>query len=284
MPFHFWEGSMPNKPLVAMEVFDSISDKYPDVLKEIYKDVIDKPAEMAKMCVDKFGADLISVKLDGIHPEKGDFSPEQSVELVKSVLAAVDVPIIVSGVTHFDKNNEVMKAVAKACEGENLLLNWVEPDNYRTIAGAAMAYGHTVVAQAPIDVNITKQLNILLTNMGLPQNKIINDPLTSTIGYGAEYTYSVMERIRMTGLGGDNMIISPMLVAIGQETSKIKEYKAPESAFPDWGDLAKRGAYWELATATSLLYAGAEILIMYSPDAVRALKKTIDDLMERGDN
>jgi acetyl-CoA decarbonylase/synthase complex subunit delta len=192
----------------------------------------------------------------------------------------VDVPLIITGISHYEKNNEVMKAIAQACEGENLLFNWVEQDNYRTIAGAAMAYGHTLVAQAPIDVNISKQLNILLTNMGLPPDRIVIDPMTSTIGYGVEYTYSVMERIRLTGLGGDNMLLSPMIVSVGQECAKIKEFKAPESGFPDWGDLAKRAAYWEAATATTLLYAGADILIMYTPEAVAAIKRTIDDLME----
>ncbi|MDR2923036.1 MAG: CO dehydrogenase/CO-methylating acetyl-CoA synthase complex subunit beta [Treponema sp.] len=280
MPFHFWEGRMPNRPLVAMEVFDSVSAKYPDVLREAYKGLLDKPAEMAKACVTQYGADLISVRLEGIHPDRENRSAAASVELVKSILAAVDVPLIITGINHYDKNNEVMKAIAQACEGENLLLNWVEQDNYRTIAGAVMAYGHTLVAQAPIDVNISKQLNILLGNMGLAPDRIIIDPMTSTIGYGVEYTYSVMERIRLTGLGGDNMLLSPMIVSVGEECAKIKEFKAPESGFPDWGDLARRAAYWECATAVTLLYAGADIVILYSPEAVKTVKKTIDKLMD----
>jgi len=284
MPFHFWEGKMPNKPLVAMEVFDSVSEKYPEILRKAYGDVLNNPAQMAKLCVEKYGADLISVKLDGTHPERENRSSKQSVDLVKSILAAVDVPLIITGTSHYDKNNEVMKAIAQACEGENLLFNWVEQDNYRTIAGAAMAYGHTLVAQAPIDVNISKQLNILLTNMGLAADKIIIDPMTSTIGYGIEYTYSVMERIRLTGLGGDNMLLSPMIVSVGQECAKVKEFKAPESSFPDWGDLEKRAAYWEIAAATTLLYAGADILILYTPEAVTTIKKTINSLMDREGN
>ena len=116
----------------------------------------------------KIGADLISVRLEGTHPEKGNSSPEEALALVKSVLAAVDVPLIITGHSHFDKINEVMKEVTRGCAGENLLLSWVEQENYRTIAGAALAYGHTIVAQSPIDVNIAKQLNILLTNMNIP--------------------------------------------------------------------------------------------------------------------
>ena len=280
MPFHLWEGTMPNRPLIAMEVFDKVSDKYPSVLREIYGSLLDNPAQMAKVCVDKYGADLISVRLDGTHPERGNRSAQESVDLVKAILQAVDVPLIITGHNNFDKNNEVLKAIAQGCEGENLLLNWVEQDNYRTIAGAAMAYGHTVVSQSPIDVNIGKQLNILLTNMDLKQEKIIMDPMTGTIGYGIEYCYSVMERIRITGLGGDKMLCAPIIVSPGYECAKIKEFKAPEESYPDWGDLAKRAAIWELSTATSFLYAGADIMIMYHPEAVMATKKTILDLLD----
>lgn len=279
MPFHTWEGEMPNRPLIAMEVFDKVSEKYPESLKGIYGDLLEKPAEMAKVLVDKYGADLISVRLEGTHPEKGNRSAEDSVALVKDVLAAVGVPLIVTGHNNFDKNNEVMKAVAQACAGEKLLLNYVEQDNYRTIAGAALAYGHSIVAQSPIDVNIAKQMNILLTNMELKQEQIVMDPMTGASGYGIEYTYSVMERIRLTGLNGDKMLAGPMIVSPGQECAKIKEFKAPESDFPEWGDLAKRAAMWELSTAVNLLYAGADVLIMYHPEAAIETKSTISKLM-----
>ena len=282
MPFHLWEGEMPNRPLVALEVFDAVSEKYPRVLREYYGDLLLHPAEMAKVCVEKHGADLINVRLEGTHPEKGNRTPEQAVELVKSVLAAVDVPLIVTGHNHFDRNNDVMKAIAAACAGENLLLNWVEQNNYRTIAGAAMGYGHCVVSQSPIDVNISKQMNILLTNMDLKREQIVIDPLTGAMGYGIEYTYSVMERIRLTGLSGDPMLALPIIACPGQECAKIKELRAAEADMPVWGDLQRRATLWELTTALSLLYAGADILIMYNPEAAAALRRTITRLMDQG--
>jgi acetyl-CoA synthase len=280
MPFHHWEGEMPNRPLVAMEVFDQVSEKYPAVLRAIYGEMLAHPAQMARVCVDRYGADLISVRLEATHPEKGNRSPEQAVALVKSILAAVDVPLIITGHNHYDRNNEVMKAVAAACAGENLLLNWAEQNNYRTIAGAAMAYGHCMVSQSPIDVNIAKQMNILSTNMGLKQEQIVIDPMTGAMGYGIEYTYSVMERIRLTGLGGDAMLASPMIVSPGQECAKIKELRAAERDMPRWGDLAKRAALWEFTTAMGLVYAGADILILYHPEAAVALRRAISDLMD----
>ncbi|HNX13955.1 MAG TPA: acetyl-CoA decarbonylase/synthase complex subunit alpha/beta [Oscillospiraceae bacterium] len=280
MPFHLWEGEMPNRPLVAMEVFDTVSAKYPEALREIFKDVLHDPAAMAKLCVEKYGADLISVRLDGTHPERGNKSAQEAVELVQSVLKSVGVPLIITGHNHYEKNNEVMKAIAQACEGENLLLNWVEQDNYRTIAGAAIAYGHTLVSQSPIDVNISKQLNILLTNMDMKPDRIVVDPMTSAIGYGIEYSYSVMERIRQSGLGGDKMLCSPLIVSPGYECTKLKECKAPEENFPMWGSLSDRAVMWEMSTSLSLLYAGADVLIMYHPEAVREVKKAISELLD----
>ncbi|HJX70606.1 MAG TPA: hypothetical protein VJ346_01600, partial [Bacteroidales bacterium] len=154
-------------------------------------------------------------------------------------------------------------------------------ENYRTIAGAALAYGHCLVAQSPIDVNIGKQLNILLTNMDVKKEQIVMDTLTGAIGYGIEYTYSVMERIRLTGLNGDKMLAAPMIISPGIECSKIKEYKAAEKDFPAWGNLEKRSCAWELSTAVTLLYSGADILIMYHPEAAMAIKKAIFKLMDR---
>ncbi|MFW5837143.1 MAG: acetyl-CoA decarbonylase/synthase complex subunit delta, partial [Desulfovibrionaceae bacterium] len=278
MPFHHFEGAFPHRPRMALEVFDTISPKYPPLLAEKYGEVLRDPAEMARHCVNDLGAEIISVRLESTHPERGGASLDTAVTAVGKVLDAVDVPLIINGHSHFESNNQMMKAVAKQFAGKNLLLNWVEQDNYRTIAGAALAYGHCVAAQSPIDVNIGKQLNILLGGMGLGLDRIVMDPTTGALGYGLEYTYSVMERIRLTGLGGDEALASPMLAAPGPECSKIKEMKASREEFPAWGDLERRAMLWELDTAVSLLYAGADIVLMHNPDAAVAVKKTILDL------
>lgn len=280
LPFHFFEGAQPNRPLVAMEVFDRIHAKYPDSLRETYGDLLDRPADMAKKCVNEHGAELISVRLEGTHPEKGNRSAEDAVEVVSSVLKSVGVPIIVTGHSHFDKINEVMKRVCEATAGENCLINYVETDNYKTVAAACIAYKHTLVAQTPIDVNLAKQLNILLTDMEFPPERIIIDPLTSTLGYGLEYTYSIMERIRIEGLAGDEMLAFPMLVNPGYESARVKEARSPEAENPEWGDVNVRGAYWEITTAMALLAAGADLLIMHHPEAVRVVKSAIAEIYE----
>jgi acetyl-CoA decarbonylase/synthase complex subunit delta len=285
LPFHFFEGDIPYRPVIAMEVFDKIPPKYPDTLRDYYGDVIDKPAEMAEKCVKEFGADLISVRLEGTHPEKGNKSAEEATEVVQQVLSSVGVPLIITGHSHFGKMNEVMKKVCAVTEGENLLINYVETDNYKTIAAACLAYDHTIVAQSPIDINLAKQLNILLSEMNFPSDRIVIDPMTGALGYGLEYTYSIMERIRIDGLAGDKMLAFPMLANPGYESFRIKETRAPEKDYPDWGDIKERGVYWEIATSMSLLIAGAEILIMFHPKAVQVIKNKINQMHqpENGD-
>jgi acetyl-CoA synthase len=278
LPFRHYEGSTGNRPVVAMEVFDQAPKSLPPALREAYGALLDDPAAMARHCVDKLGAEVISVRLPGTHPDSGDRTPEQAVETVASVLKAVGVPVIVIGPSHFEKNNAVMKQVASAFAGENLALNWVETDNYKTIAAAAMGYGHVIVAQAPIDVNMSKQLNILLTNMGVAPDKIIIDSLTGALGYGLEYTYSVMERIRTAALGGDPMLAMPILATPGFEVWRTKESKAPVSAFPQWGPEAERGPLLEISTAMALLNAGADLLVVYHPTAAQTLKRKIAEM------
>ncbi len=280
MPFHLWEGAMPHRPAVALEVFDHIGERFPQELRGAWGALLQDPAAMARAAVEEHGAELVSVRLEGTHPEGAGRSVQQGVDLVGSVLEAVEVPLIVTGPSHFGRANELAKAVAQAFEGERLLFNWTEQDNYRTIAGAALAYGHRVVAQSPIDVNIGKQMVILLTNMGLPKDQIVLDMMTGAMGYGIEYTYSVMERSRLAGLGGDTMLAGPMIVSPGQECAKVKEYNAPEAAFPSWGARATRAALWELTTAVGLLHAGADLLIMNHPEAARKLQETILRLMD----
>jgi len=278
LPFRHFEGNTGHRPVIAMEVFDQVGAKYPQSLRDAYGSMIEDPVAMAKYCVESIGAEVISVRLDGAHPDNGNKSPEEAANVVGDVLKAVGVPIIVTGPSHYEKNNEVMKYIASQFAGENLLLNWVETDNHKTIAAAAMGYGHCVVTQTPIDVNMAKQLNILVTNMGLAPDKIIIDALTGAIGYGLEYTYSVMERIRTSAFTGDSMLAMPMMITPGYEVAKTKESKAPEEQFKLWGPESERGALLEIATAVSLLNAGADLLIMYHPVAAKTVKRKIEEM------
>ncbi len=284
LPFRHYEGNPGLRPVVAMEVFDQPPKGYPESLRAAFGDLLKDPAAMARHCVEKLGAEVISVRLLGAHPENGDMPPEAAVEIVGAVLKSVGVPLIVTGPSHFEKNNVVMKHIAAAFPGENLALNWVETDNYKTIAAAAMGYGHCLIAQTPMDVNMCKQLNILLTNLGVSPEKILIDPMTGALGYGIEYTYSVMERIRTSAFTGDPMLAMPMISTPGWEVARTKEARAPRRDFPLWGAEGERGALLEIATAVTALNAGADLLVMHHPVAARTLKRKIEEMMQTAGN
>jgi acetyl-CoA synthase len=278
LPFRHYEGNVGHKPVIAMEVLDSPPKSYPDILRNAYGDLLKDPKAMARHLVEKLGAEIISVRLATCHPDNGDMSVEAAGDMVKDVLGAVGVPVIVTGCSHYEKNNALMKHIASTFAGENLLLNWVETDNYKTIAATVMAYGHCVVAQTPIDVNMCKQLNILLTTMGVQADHIMVDPLTGALGYGLEYTYSVMERIRSSAFTGDPMLAMPMIVNTGFEVSKVKESRAPRKDYPLWGSEDEREALLEIATSACYLNAGADLVVVYHPLAARTLKRKIDEM------
>jgi acetyl-CoA decarbonylase/synthase complex subunit delta len=213
------------------------------------------------------------------HPEWGAGSIDAAVKTVRSVLEAVAVPLIIVGCGDFPIDNDLWPRVTEAARGERCLIGVGEPDNYKTLVVACMADGHAVIAEAPIDVNIQKQLTILMTEMGLPPERIVMHPGTATLGYGIEYEYSIMERIRLAGLQGDRMLAQPVITLIGEEAWKVKESRLPETAMPGWGDAARRGPAWETATAAAFLQAGSDIVALVHPEAVASTKRMIAELV-----
>jgi acetyl-CoA decarbonylase/synthase complex subunit delta len=212
----------------------------------------------------------------GTHPDRGNRSPQDAATDVRAVLDSVPVPLIVKGPGAGPKQNDVLARVAEACQGEGLALHSACQEEYKTLAAVAVAYGHVLVAESPIDMNIAKQLNILLADASMDSRRTLMDPLTGGLGYGLEYTYSVMERIRLAALGGDPMLSSPMICLVGEEAWKAKEAKVPRDKEPLWGDERKRGINWEVATALALIEAGAEVLVLRHPEALARLRQQVD--------
>jgi acetyl-CoA decarbonylase/synthase complex subunit delta len=206
-------------------------------------------------------------------------TPEAAVQAVKAVLGATGLPLIVFGPGQAELDNTLLVAVAEAAKGERLLLGICEDKNYRTIVATAMANGHLVNARTPMDVNLAKQLNILISDMGLPLDRIVMDPTTGALGYGIEYGYSVMERLRLAALQGDSMTQLPMLVTPGFEAWKTKEAKVGEGVPEAWGDWQERAINWETLTAVALLESGADIVVLRHPESVKRVKAAIDELM-----
>ncbi|MDQ7840005.1 MAG: CO dehydrogenase/acetyl-CoA synthase subunit delta [bacterium] len=278
LPFLPGDAPSPNRPVVAMEVMDAVPQDWPEALKEQLGDVMGSPADWARKCVEAYGAELICLRLNSPHPDWMDASPDAAVATVRSVLEAVPVPLIILGCGHADKDNEVWPRVTEATKGERCLIGVATPENYKTLVVSCLADGHSVLAESPIDVNIQKQLSILITEMGISPGRIVLHPGNASLGYGMEYEYSIMERIRIAGLQGDKMLAQPMLTLSAEESWKAKEAKLPEAAQPVWGSESRRGPAWEAITATSFLHAGADILVMMHPEAAAAARRAIADL------
>lgn len=280
LPYQHYEGEMPHRPVVAMEVWDIPPEGWEEELVEPFKDVVDNPVEWAKKNLNEYKADFICVRLQGAHPDGENRSPEDCAKTVKDILEAVDVPLMVYGCGNDEKDNEVIPKVAEEASGENLLLGVAEEENHKSITAAGMVHDHTVVAKSPIDINICKQLNILINEMGQKLERIVIDPTIAALGYGIEYGYSIMERARMGALQGDSMLAMPMIGMVGSETWRAKESKAPADDFPGWGEKETRSVLWEAVTAAALLQAGMNIFVMRHPRAVELTQQNIDEMMQ----
>jgi acetyl-CoA decarbonylase/synthase complex subunit delta len=280
LPFHAFEGESPNRPVIAIEIQDVPPTDWSDTVRKPYEAVSSDPVTWAKYCQDELKAKAIALRLVGTHPDRENRSPEDAAKTVKDVLAAIQVPLIILGSNHAEKDASVLVAVAEAAKDKNCIIGKAQEANYKTIAAAAMANNHKIVAMSELDINLSKQLNILISQMGFDKEKIITDPMCSALGYGLEYTYSVMERIRLAALTqNDATMQQPLLGDVGMYAWKVKEANAPEADLPHWGAQEERGIAWEAETAAALLISGAELLIMRHPRAIRTIETLIDELV-----
>jgi acetyl-CoA decarbonylase/synthase complex subunit delta len=280
LPFHLFEGNVPNRPVVAYEIQDVPPADWPETLKKVYEGVSGDPVTWAKYCQDKLNAKAIALRLIGTHPDRENRSPEDAAKTVKDVLAAISVPLIILGSNHVEKDAAILIAAAEAAKDKNCFLGKAQEENYKTIVAACMANNLKLIAMSQLDINLSKQLNILITQMGFDKENLVTDPMCSALGYGLDYTYSVMERIRLAALTqNDATMQMPMLADVGMNAWKAKEAIATEAELPIGGVLEQRAIAWEAVTASALMIAGSELLIMRHPEAINAVEKLIDELM-----
>jgi acetyl-CoA decarbonylase/synthase complex subunit delta len=278
-PFYLFEGQMPHLPSIAMEVYDAAPEEWPEAALEPFADVINDPVAWAQKCIKEYGAEMICLQMASTDPNGKNAPADEAAKTVKKVADAIDVPLIVWGTANHDKDTEVLRAAAEICQNKSLILGPVEEGDHKKIGAAAIAYKHVVAASTPIDINLAKQLNILLGNLGVPDNMLVIDPTVSGIGYGIEYCYSVMERTRMAALTQqDTKLQFPIICNIAKETWKTKEAKISEKDDPKMGDAKKRGILLEAMSAMIILMAGADVLIMRHPAAIKLVREMIADL------
>jgi len=264
LPFHFFEGAIANPPRLALEVLDSAPAGWAPWEVEPYKDVISDPVRWANKALE-LGADLVCLRLVSTDPAGQNVPGERAAELVKKVASAIRSPLIVYGSGDENKDIEVLTKVAEVCAGEVLLLGPVVKENYEPISKAALEHGHCIIAQSPLDINLEKELNVKLLK-SFPKERIVIDPLSSALGYGMEYSFTIMERTKHIGIMfGDNTMQMPIIADLASECAKTKQAKENE----------KQGLLWELVTAISLLLAGANVVVLRLPQNLKILKEVL---------
>ncbi len=278
-PFYLFEGEMPHLPKIAMEVYDSPPEEWAAAALEPFAGVTDDPVAWAKKCINDYGAEMICLQLISTDPNGLNRGADEATEVVRKVAEAIDVPLIVWGTANHEKDTEVLRKVCEVCQGKNLIIGPVEEGDHKKIGASAIGYHHTVISSTPIDINLAKQLNILLGNLGVPDELMVMNPTVSGIGYGIEYCYSVMERDRMAALTQqDEKLQFPLICNIAKEVWKTKEAKIPTGEDPKLGDAKKRGILMEAISAMVLLLAGADVLIMRHPEAIKLIRDMITEM------
>jgi acetyl-CoA decarbonylase/synthase, CODH/ACS complex subunit delta len=274
--YYLFENPTPHSPVIALDVFDM---KIPlaKPVKMHVEEVLDDPAAWAKLAVDKFGADMITLHLVSADPLLKNTSPKEAAQTVERVLQAVDVPIAIGGCGHPQKDTEVFEKVAEVAAGERVLISSITLDmDVERCATILKRYGHVALAFTAMDLNHARELNRKLYEF-LPKEQIIMDTTTAALGYGFEYAFTVMERARLSALMGDEELQHPLSSGT---TNAWAAREAWMKMTPEWGPRELRGPLWETVTALTLLLAGVDVFMMMHPAAVRTLKETLNRLSE----
>lgn len=275
MPFLSFEDPKERKVILAGFVADSLED-VPSAVRRAFGEETEDPVRWA-MAWKARGADMVCLHLTSTNPEEGDAPPEQAAMTVMAVMEAAQLPLIVYGSGHAEKDAKVLERVGEVAKGRRLLLGHAEEGGYKSVAAAAMANGHAVIGFSNLDINLAKQIVILLTDYGVGRGDILIDPLMAALGMGLEYSYSVNERIRISALSGDTMLQVPMICDC---TSAWKAREASDEV-PNAGDTEERGVWWEATTALAALLSGADVLVLGHPEAMRLIKDALKGF--RGD-
>ena len=280
--FYLFEKAPPHPPVISVDTFD-MKVTLPKAIRTHVEEVWEDTTAWAKMAVDKWGADVLTLHLLSTDPLIKDTPPAEAAKTVEEVLQAVDVPLIIGGCGDPKKDAEVFTKVAEVAEGERVLLSslTLDMDEAGVLEGVAKAagkHGQLVLGFTALDLNRAKELNRKLYDY-VPEDRIIMDLTTAALGYGLEYSFTIHERARMAALMGDSGLQHPVLAGT---TNAWAAREAWIKLGPEWEPRSLRGPLWETLTALALLLAGVDLFMMMHPDAVKTMKKVVEQLMTRG--
>ena len=281
LPFYSFDAPIENAPKIGVEITDAGIAAYPQKgLQEFYAGCT-TPAEMAKRVETMHGASFVCLHLEGADPNGENKSVEECVEIAKSVAAATDLPLVVMGCKNIEKDSELFTKISEALQGKNILVLSAREEDYKTVgASAALAYGQKVGAESAVDINLAKQLNVLMTQLGVAPSSIVMNAGSAAAGYGYEYVASTLDRIRAAALAqSDDQLQMPIMTPVSTEAWSVKEAIMSEADMPEWGCAEERGIEMEITTAAACLTSGSDLVIMKHPAAIATIAKFIDSLM-----
>ena len=280
LPFYTFDAPIENAPKVGVELTDlGVSDTIKGIA-DFYAGAT-TVAEQAKKAAEMEGADFISIRFEGADPNGENKSVEECVEIAKAVADAVDMPLVIAGCKNAEKDADLFNKIAEALEGKNVLFLAAKEENYKTVgASAGLAYKQKVGAESAVDINLAKQLNVVLGQLGVANENIVMNVGSATAGYGFEYVVSTMDRVKLAALSqNDASLQMPIMTPVAAETYNVKESVATEEDVPEWGDVETRAIDMEVVTAVACLASGSNAVILRHPVSVATVSKFIKELM-----
>lgn len=280
LPFYTFDAPIENSPKVGVMISDLGLEGEPAGVKAYYEGCTTM-ADIAKKAAAMPGADFVCLKLEGADPNGQDKSVEDCMAVVKEVVDAIDVPLVIAGCKNVAKDADLLTKASEVAQGKNAIILAAKEEDYKGIGAAAgLAYNQKVGAESAVDINLAKQLNVLISQLGVAPSNIVMNVGTATVGYGFEYVVSTMDRIKAAALSQDDKQLQmPIVTPIADEAWNVKEAMASEEDMPEWGAQEARGVGMEVSTAASVLASGSNAVILKHPTSVATISKMIKELM-----
>lgn len=280
-PFYTFDAPIANAPKIAIEISDKGMDALQTPGMKAAFEGCATIADMAKKAEELEGVSAVCLHFESADPNGANMATEECVEIAKAVADATALPIIIMGCKNVEKDADIFNKVSEALQGKNILVLAAREENYKTVgASAGMAYNQKVGAESAVDINLAKQLNVLLSQLGVPAQSVAMNLGSSCAGYGYEYLSSTLDRVKAAALAqNDAQLQMPIVTPISTETWNVKEAMLSEEEAPEWGSVEERGIEMEITTAAASLTSGSDMVIMKHPAAIATIAKFIDSLM-----
>ena len=279
-PLYSFDAAIENAPKVGIEITDFGMEHEPECIKKYYEGCATL-ADMARKAASMEGVDFLSFRMEGGDPNGVNKSTEELIGELKEIADAVDLPLVVCGCKNVEKDAELFSKAAEALNGKNAVILSAKEENYKTVGAAAgLAYKQIVGAESAVDINLAKQLNVLISQLGVDSKSVVMNVGSAAVGYGFEYVISTMDRVKAAALQqGDANLQMPIITPVASEAWGVKEAMASETDVPEWGSQEERGIDMEVETAMAVIAAGSNAVILKHPESIKIISGLMKELV-----